>query len=348
MFGGVLNSLTKKLGQTATRGEVGKLAGLVGGEGAIAKSVPKTAMPKRSFKDELEKLRGEVFDADDYMFENPELEEMVSNLGKERGFGLSYDDGWDNYVVGVADRNMPIDVASKNMSELANEYGFKVTANPDGTYRLYHGTDKKAADSIKKGGFEDGRVYLSPSKDVEYGGVNGAGYYGDNILDVDVDPRDLLFNPSGEFYVDDSKLARLAESVPEEAMAYLGGSAGGGNDLLKYINTTNPEFVAKKNLGAKTKTPDYRGRPTNEIRDSIAGTKIHPDDMEAMDQYIQYARNKKLRNSLPDDKQSKYELGMYDLAEHYGIKLNENATDPIRDMANRFIKAMDKQNLGGK
>ena len=114
------------------------------------------------------------------------------------------------------------------------------------------------------------------------------------------------------------------------------------------MNATNPEFVAKKNLGAKTKTPAPRGRPTNEIRDSIAGTRIHPEDMDAMDQYIRYARNKKLRNSLPDDKQAKYELAMYDLAEHYGIKLNENATDPIRDMANRFIKAMDKQNVGGK
>lgn len=265
MFGGVLNSLTRKLGQTATKSEVGKLAGLIGGDGAIAKSAPKMTeqvadqiiyhgtpnkftkfnndggstwftsnkdkikdsglswngqgelnimerklpsdlklanreledrytrwelesmgykgikyddigpdeiyyelfdpnklplneavpkvMPKRSFKDELEKLRGEVFDANDagdYMYENPDLESLVSNLGKERGFGLSYDDGWDNYVVGVADRNMPIDVASRNMSDLANEYGFKVTANPDGTYRLYHGTNKKAADSIRK------------------------------------------------------------------------------------------------------------------------------------------------------------------------------------------------------
>ena len=130
--------------------------------------------------------------------------------------------------------------------------------------------------------------------------------------------------------------------------AVCGGSAGGGNDLLKYMNATNPEFVAKKNLGAKTKTPAPRGRPTNEIRDSIAGTKIHPDDMDSMDQFIQYARNKKLRDSLPDDEQAKYELRMYDLADHYGIKLNENATDPIRDMANRFIKAMDKQNVGGK
>lgn len=346
MFGGVLNSLTKKLGQTATRGEAGKLASLVGGEGAIAKATPK-AVPKRSFKDELEKLRGEVFDAvdnGDYMYENPDLESLVSNLGKERGFSLSYDDGWDNYVVGMADRNMPIDVASKNMSELANEYGFKITTNPDGTYRLYHGTNKKAADSIRKGGFKDGRIYLSPSKEVEYGGVNGAGYYGDNILDVDVDPRNLMFNPSGEFYVDSSEFAKLAESVPEEALAYLGG---GSNDLAKYIGDSSG-FVAKKNLGAKTKTPAPRGRPTNEIRDSIAGTKIHPEDMDAMDEFIRYARNKKLRNSLPDDKQAKYELPMYDLAEHYGIKLNENATDPIRDMANRFIKAMDKQNLGGK
>lgn len=287
MFGGVLNSLTRKLGQTATKSEAGKLAGLIGGEGAIAKSAPKMT---EQVADQI------IYHGTPNKFTKFNNDGgstwFTSNKDKIKDSGLSWNGQGE---LNIMERKLPSDLKLANR-ELEDRY---------------------------------------TRWELESMGYKGIKY-------DDIGPDEIyyeLFEPN--------KLP-LNEAVPEEAMAYLGGSAGSGNDLLKYMNATNPEFVAKKNLGAKTKTPAPRGRPTNEIRDSIAGTRIHPEDMDAMDQYIRYARNKKLRNSLPDDKQAKYELAMYDLAEHYGIKLNENATDPIRDMANRFIKAMDKQNVGGK
>ena len=437
MFGGVLNSLTRKLGQTATKSEASKLAGLIGGEGAIAKSAPKMT---EQVADQI------IYHGTPNKFTKFNNDGgstwFTSNKDKIKDSGLSWNGQGE---LNIMERKLPSDL------KLA-------TRDLEDRYTRWE--------------------------------LEGMGYKG--IKYDDIGPDEIyyeLFEPN--------KLP-LNESVPEEAMAYLGGGAGGGNDLLKYMNATNPEFVAKKNLGAKTKSKrinvdeysqrpqelqqqpvsrvfvseqgqpisdmpteviktdggyirilpnspyapenltsivkvmvdegnrrqgigsdllkeamrkygrisafaeneasqrmNYKlgmrpvdkpnatleevlalgrkqgggvtmvtparsevnhrqfnklgsGRPTNEIRDSIAGTKIHPDDMDAMDEFIRYARNKKLRNSLPDDKQAKYEMRAYDMAEHYGIKLNENATDPIRDMANRFIKAMDKQNVGGK
>lgn len=443
MFGGVLNSLTKKLGQTATKGEVGKLAGLIGGEGAIAKSAPKV-VPKNSFTGKVDMTPDDI------------------NMFREDIKNALYEGGFDDVAIDSLDH-----IGSTRLG----------TARPDSDLDLV---------MRYRGDAREDDVFNLLNDYVEQNGLEFNG------RKVDINP---IRSDDIEQY---RQLLADAGVNIDDVAPYLGGSAGGGNDLLKYMNATNPEFVAKKNLGAKTKSKrinvdeysqrpqelqqqpvsrvfvseqgqpisdmpteviktdggyirilpnspyapenltsivkvmvdegsrrqgigsdllkeamrkygrisafaeneasqrmNYKlgmrpvdkpnatleevlalgreqgggvtmvtparsevnprqfnklgsGRPTNEILDSIAGTKIHPDDMDAMDEFIRYARNKKLRNSLPDDKQAKYELRMYDMADHYGIKLNENATDPIRDMANKFIKAMDKQNLGGK
>lgn len=189
----------------------GILGGLLAGAADdTARIVSKQAIQKSAslnFKDELEKLRKQAFDifdnGEDYFPEdNQAFEDTVQRLANDRGFSIGYDENWGGHMVDIMDNNMDIRTAAKNMQRLAKEYGFNIEVNPDNTLKMYHGTDTDAYKSILSGGFDDGITYFSPSKEIEYGGVNGAGYYGNNIVTASIDPRHTTFNPSGEFFVD--------------------------------------------------------------------------------------------------------------------------------------------------
>lgn len=87
----------------------------------------------------------------------------------------------------------------------------------DGDVVLYHGTASKGnLESILKNGFKE-HTYFSTLPDKYAGGVGGAKEYGDHIVKVAVDPRDLELNGLSEFMADPAKIkSKEAFTTPEE------------------------------------------------------------------------------------------------------------------------------------
>lgn len=244
MFGGVLNSLTRKLGQTATKGEAGRLAGLVGGEGAIAKSAPKF-MPKFSRSTgylDIDKRLAEIVDMspDDYL--KKAFEATDGRLGGTYDSWLASNAVDPSVTKGYA-------TAMKNGDEFPLVYIDNALGSQDGRNRAL---------AVKMAGGEKMPVGIIP----EMNDQQALKFYTDKLNNTSSNYSKMIYKKKV-----DELSKKVGESLPEEAMAYLGGNAGAGNDLLKYMNASNPEFVAKKNLGAKTMSKRYvkpEGKPVFE------------------------------------------------------------------------------------
>ena len=171
--------------------------------GKVPKKVKVTNSPikDKTLLDDFEQMRAQAFDNPDDILGTP-LEQAIIERADKVGLEVFYDEDWGGHMIALKDTGENMQKGAAKMQRLAQKYGFDLEVNKDGTIRMYHGTNQEAKEAIVNGGFNDGTVFLSPSKDVEYGGVNGAGYYGDNIVAVDVDPRKIVFNPSGEFSID--------------------------------------------------------------------------------------------------------------------------------------------------
>jgi len=133
---------------------------------------------------------------------NEDLEQekfdKVYELAKQLGIRVEWNDAeqfYDYFFDGIKDKQ----TASEVVRDFAKANGIDVTVNPNNTIRLYHGTTAENAENILKEGFDREAGYLSSSLEEEVGGVNGARYYGDSIIQVDVDPRYLMFRVEGEF-----------------------------------------------------------------------------------------------------------------------------------------------------
>jgi len=93
---------------------------------------------------------------------------------------------------------------------IAKTYGIDVELNSDGSIVLYHGTSKKAADSIEdSNSFFEGS-YFSHSKHVTGYGDSSPLYYATvkhkdgKVLKINVDTNAISFcSGTGEFYAED-------------------------------------------------------------------------------------------------------------------------------------------------
>jgi len=131
----------------------------------------------------------------------PTTKEKKIPTYKRLGFIKEYNDMFDGNDYFLKDTKIDIKEAQSKMVELSKKYKFNLKANPDGTIHLFHRTDEKNMVKILNKGFRDEQLFGSPTTKIEYGGVNGAGYYGDHIISFDADPRDLVFRQNGEYYV---------------------------------------------------------------------------------------------------------------------------------------------------
>jgi len=136
---------------------------------------------------------------------------LMDAAAEKAGFSVGYDDAFQGFEAGISDTNMPILEAQRKMSELAKTAGVELEKNPDGMVTLYHGTTKSNGKKILNQGFDDSALFLSPSVENEFSGVNGAGYYGDTIIKAKYDPRDLTFRSEGELYVENGAKAKDVE-----------------------------------------------------------------------------------------------------------------------------------------
>lgn len=376
MYGGVLNSLTRKLGQTATKGEAGRLAGLVGGEGAIAKSAPKMTeqvaeqiiyhgTPNKftkfrndggstwftSNKDKMKDSglswngQGELNIMErklpsDIKLATRDLEDKYTRWELEgMGYkGIKYDDiGPDEIYYEMFDPNkLPLNEAVPKVMP-KNSLTGKVDMTPDDINMFRE--DIKSA--LYEGGFDDvaidsldhiGSTRLGtarPDSDLDL----VMRYKGDareddvfNLLNDYVEQNGLEFNGRkvdiNPIRSDDIEQYRQlltdAGVNVDDVAPYLGGD--GGNDLLKYINTTNPEFVAKKNLGAKTMSvkPKTDGVvPDSDVLKSYAGndhtlinTHVKGRTLEQMDKRVRDKVEVLDRNMVDDIPAGTYYRGM--------------------------------------
>lgn len=150
-----------------------------------------------------------------------QVNQDVKNISaKSLGFKKEYNDMFDGYDYKLVDKNIDIKEAQKRQLTLSKKYGYDLQGNQDGTITLYHGTTPENAKRVLKNGFDDEQLFASPSTELNYGGVNGAGYYGDAILKFDVDPRDLVFRQNGEYYIEYGKGATNIELVKNDTKKF--------------------------------------------------------------------------------------------------------------------------------
>lgn len=141
---------------------------------------------------------GELWTSDNIDKYSDEASEALQKIG----FKLEFNDSFDSYEILLNNSDIDIKEAQKMFVDLAMAWDFELETNQDGTISMFHGTNKENAKSILKDGFEEG-TFFSPSTEKEFGGVNGASYYGDSILKADIDPRELVFRTEGEFYTNE-------------------------------------------------------------------------------------------------------------------------------------------------
>lgn len=132
------------------------------------------------------------------------LSDEAFEAGKQLGFAMEFNDSFGSYDISLRNKKSDILEAQGKFVRMAKYFGFDLQANSDGTITMYHGTNEENSKSILSEAFESGS-FFSPSINEEYGGVNGASYYGDKVLRADIDPRRLVFRIEGEFYVEDEE-----------------------------------------------------------------------------------------------------------------------------------------------
>jgi len=124
----------------------------------------------------------------------------VFELAEKQGISVEFDD-MENFYDYSFDEIKDIKKASDAVVEFVEAFDIPIETTKDNMIKLYHGTSEANAQKIIEGGFESDFANLSSSIEKEVGGVNGAKYYGDTILEMEVDPRSLTFRTEGEFKV---------------------------------------------------------------------------------------------------------------------------------------------------
>ncbi len=140
-------------------------------------------------------------------------------IGKKLGYTIQWNDSFQTFEVSLQNTVKDIFEAQKKFVDIAKFFDFELKTNEDGTITMYHGTSEKNAKAIIAEAFEAGS-FFSPSLEEEFGGVNGASFYGDHIVKANIDPRYLVFRTEGEFYVDDQGAIsniQLLGKTPAEA-----------------------------------------------------------------------------------------------------------------------------------
>lgn len=173
----------------------------------------------KSFFSKLKEAVAEVYntDEDGEILDEEKMNKLIDGadeIGKKLGFRIEWNDSFGTYDISLNNEKNIIK-AQEKFIKMADFFGFKLQENSDGTFRMYHGTSEQNANEILKNGFESG-AFFSPSTEKEYGGVNGASYYGNAILEADIDPRDLIFRTEGEFYTDNEDSIKNISIIGEE------------------------------------------------------------------------------------------------------------------------------------
>lgn len=100
--------------------------------------------------------------------------------GMDMGMSTTYE------MNGDASKLSPQEAAKVFTDHLQQEYGKKYESTPDGKIVVYHGTSEPRANKLVKNGAKSG-LFVAAKPDGDY----GATHYGDHVVKLAVDPRDL-------------------------------------------------------------------------------------------------------------------------------------------------------------
>jgi hypothetical protein len=135
---------------------------------------------------------------------------------------LGYSNEWsdmqnDLYITTTTKDKKEAGIKTVSMAKALFGNDFPMQLKEDGSLVMYHGTTQENADSIVKNPNEG--LFVSSSGGTEIAGVNGAGFYGDVMVEVVVDPRQTKMSVTGEFFVEQQGIETV-QIIDESKVLY--------------------------------------------------------------------------------------------------------------------------------